>query len=131
MMASIATALLAASAACEAGAEREAGAGRLAAGAAGASFDTADLARRSLSASSLPQMQLLATPAGRDVLAHVVACALPQGAAITTITRDGTPYSFSGRLGLAPDWAHHAPAAREHQRVAACVRIQIVGLTEA
>ncbi len=96
-----------------------------------ADLDTTALARRSLSASSLPQMHLLASPGGRDLLSHIVACALPAGTSLTTISRDGTPYSFFGRLGLAPTWAQHPPTAIEQHRVTACVRVQIVGLTEA
>ena len=94
-------------------------------------IDASMLARRSLSGSSLSQMQLLATPDGREVLGRVVACALPRGASITAITRDGTPYSFAGRIGLAPAWAQHAPSAPEQHRVSACVTVQTVGLTRA
>ena len=96
-----------------------------------ASIDPAALAGRSLSANSLVQMQLLTTPGGRDLLAHVVACALPLGASITAITRDGTPYSFTGLIGLAPSWAQHAPSPLEQHRVDACVVVQTAGLTQA
>jgi len=74
--------------------------------------------------SSLPQIQLLATDQGRHVLASVVACALPAGTTVTGVARDGAPYQFAGRLGLAPGWASHAPTAAERQRVATCVRAQ-------
>src|SRR5262245_31142417 len=70
--------------------------------------DASVLASRSLGSGSLPQIQLLATPDGRDLMARVVSCALPRGAKITTINRNGTPYSFVGALGLAPGWADHA-----------------------
>jgi hypothetical protein len=75
-----------------------------------------------LDGASLPELRLIATPRGRGVLARVVSCALPRGAAITAITRDGTPYSFSGARGLAPGWAAHAPTGTERARVIACVR---------
>lgn len=94
-------------------------------------LDSAALAGRSLSASSLPRMQLLTTADGRDLLAHVVACALPPGASITAITRDGTPYSFTGQVGLAPTWAQRAPSKLEQHRVTACVLVQTAGLTRA
>jgi len=84
--------------------------------------DTAELAQRGLVGSSLPELRLLATPAGREMLSRVVACALPRGAAITAITRAGMPYSFPGTVGLAPDWATHAPSDEERRRVARCVR---------
>lgn len=91
----------------------------------------AALAARSLSASSLTRMQLLTTSDGRDLLAHVVACALPPGASITAITRDGTPYSFTGKVGLAPTWAQRAPSKLEQHRVNACVLVQTAGLLRA
>ncbi len=82
--------------------------------------DPAVLADRGLGTGSLPETQLLATPRGRDLLSRVVSCALPPGATITTLTRDGTPYSFAGAFGLAPGWAIHAPSADERRRVIAC-----------
>lgn len=91
----------------------------------------AALAGHSLAASSLTRMQLLTTPDGRDLLSHVVACALPRGASITAITRDGTPYSFTGRVGLAPTWAQRAPSKLEQHRVNACVAVQTAGLIRA
>ena len=84
--------------------------------------DASVLASRSLGSGSLPQIQLLATADGRDLMARVVSCALPRGAAITTINRDGTPYSFAGALGLAPGWADHAPSSTERRRVDDCLR---------
>jgi hypothetical protein len=86
-----------------------------------AEVDTASLAEHSLSVNSLPEMRLLATASGRDVLSRVVSCALPRGASITAITRSGTPYSFTGNAGLAPDWAQRAATAHERSRVTACV----------
>lgn len=85
-------------------------------------LDVTVLAGRGLAGSSLPELQLLATPRGRELLSRVVSCALPRGATITTITGSGTPYSFTGSLGLAPGWAHHAPTADERRSVEGCVR---------
>jgi hypothetical protein len=93
--------------------------------------DAAALAGRSLATGSLPQLQLLATPGGRDLLARVVSCALPRGAAFTAINRDGTPYSFAGALGLAPGWADHAPTGAERRRVDDCLRARATGSTAA
>ena len=87
-----------------------------------APLDTRALAHHGLAASSLPEMRLLATPFGRDVIAHVVACALPRGSSLTTIDRDGTPYSFVGEHGLAPGWAQRPPTPAEHADVARCMR---------
>jgi hypothetical protein len=83
--------------------------------------DTAALGAHSLAVSSLPEMQLLATSSGREVLSRIVSCALPHGASITAINRNGTPYSFTGGRGLAPQWAQRAATAVEQHRVTACV----------
>jgi hypothetical protein len=88
---------------------------------ASAEVDTASLAAHSLGVNSLHEMRLLATASGRDVLSRVVSCALPRGASITAITSSGTPYSFAGSTGLAPDWAQRAATAHERSRVTACV----------
>jgi hypothetical protein len=93
--------------------------------------DAASLAGRGLAGSSLPEMRLIATARGRDLLSRVVSCALPSGAAITAIAGDGTPYSFAGALGLAPDWARHAPSRDQHRRVTECVRAQTIRSTPA
>ncbi|HET9622586.1 MAG TPA: hypothetical protein VFP84_14540 [Kofleriaceae bacterium] len=87
-----------------------------------APLDTTALTRHGLAASSLPELQLLATPFGRGVLAQVVSCALPRGASLTTINRDGTPFSFAGEHGLAPAWAHRPATAHEHAQVTRCLR---------
>lgn len=94
-------------------------------------LDTSVLAGRSLGSGSLPQLQLLASRGGRALMARVVSCALPRGSSITTITREGTPYSFTGDLGLAPGWADHAPSRTEQRRVSDCVRARAVGSTAA
>jgi hypothetical protein len=90
--------------------------------AAALEHDALGLTSRSLDAGSLSQMRLVATAGGREVFARVVSCALPADAAITAIGRDGTPYSFTGALGLAPSWAQHAPTGAERGRVIACIR---------
>lgn len=94
-------------------------------------LDAAVLAGRSLGGSSLPTLQLLATASGREFLSQVVSCALPPGAAITAINREGMPFQFTGALGLAPGWADHAPTGAERQDVADCVRARAAGTTVA
>ncbi|HEU4731798.1 MAG TPA: hypothetical protein VFT22_28070 [Kofleriaceae bacterium] len=84
--------------------------------------DASALVAHRLGLHSLPAMQLLATPRGRDLLAGAISCALPAGASITAITSDGTPYSFAGNAGLAPAWERRAPGAGERRRLIACVR---------
>jgi hypothetical protein len=87
-----------------------------------APLDTTALSRHSLGQSSLAEMRLLATPFGRDVLAQVVSCALPRGSSLTTINRDGTPYSFPGEHGLAPAWAQRPATRGEHAEITRCLR---------
>jgi len=94
-------------------------------------LDASVLANRSLGSGSLPRVQLLETAHGRDLMARVVSCALPSGAAITAINREGTPYSFVGALGLAPGWADHAPSSAERRRVDDCLRGNAAGSTAA
>ena len=86
-----------------------------------ARFDAAMLGAHSLAVNSLPQMQLLTTASGREVLSRVVSCALPRGASLTAITSDGTPYSFAGATGLAPGWVQRPATAGERHRVTDCV----------
>jgi len=81
-----------------------------------------ELARTSLNGSSLAKQQLVASEAGRVLLARVVSCALPAGASITGVATDGTPYQFAGALGLAPSWADHPASARDRERITACIR---------
>jgi hypothetical protein len=86
-----------------------------------AQVDTAALGAHSLAVNSLPEMQLLASSSGREVLSRIVSCALPRGASITAINRSGTPYSFTGSHGLAPQWAQRAATSVEQHRVTACM----------
>jgi hypothetical protein len=83
--------------------------------------DTSALGAHSLAVNSLPEMQLLATSSGREVLSRIVSCALPRGASITAINREGMPYSFTGSRGLAPQWAKRAATTGEQHRVTDCV----------
>jgi hypothetical protein len=89
--------------------------------------DPAVLANRGLGTGSLSETHLLTTARGRDLLSRVVSCALPRGTTITTLTRDGTPYSFAGAFGLAPGWAIHAPSADDRRRVTGCMRARALG----
>ncbi len=86
-----------------------------------AQLEAAALAAHSLGVNSLSEMQLLTTPAGREILARMVSCALPRGVSITAITHTGTPYSFSGRAGLAPGWAQRPANASERHLVNDCM----------
>lgn len=93
--------------------------------------DTTALSYRSLSGSSLPALQLLASDAGRDLFAHVVACALPAGATLTAIDRAGAPHSFSGSAGLAPSWAARPATVAQREEVTTCVLLATSGAARA
>jgi hypothetical protein len=47
---------------------------------------------------------LMATPGGRTTLSYLVRCALPEGHAISKVDDTGSVVTFSGRIGLAPEW---------------------------
>jgi hypothetical protein len=81
--------------------------------------------------SSLSEMRLLATPDGRDALSLAVSCALPAGASMTAIASDGTPYTFSGAIGLAPAWPQRTPTAAERRHILTCVHAGQVGTIRA
>ena len=79
-----------------------------------AQVDTAALGAHSLAVNSLPEMQLLASASGREVLSRIVSCALPRGASITAINR--VTACMLGRPQVAPA-APTAPVAAEINRV--------------
>jgi hypothetical protein len=87
-----------------------------------AEIDATTLIARRLGLHTLPAMQLLATPRGREIVADAISCALPAGASITAIAGDGTPYWFPGGAGLAPAWEHRTPTPGERRELTACVR---------
>jgi len=130
-MRSTTIAVLAAAALAACGGGEPAATGSVTLGAQDAAAPELMLARRSLAGSSLPRTRLLATPAGRELFAQVVACALPDGAALTAIASDGTPYSFAGASGLAPGWAEHPATSREQRVVAACLRGRVAAAPHA
>ena len=70
----------------------------------------------------MAHMALLGTEDGRALLSRAVSCALPRDASFTAIDRDGTPYAFSGALGLAPGWTARATTPAERDRLTVCLR---------
>ncbi|HEY0191877.1 MAG TPA: hypothetical protein VGC42_12235 [Kofleriaceae bacterium] len=81
----------------------------------------AQLIAHRLGGSSMAHIALLATPGGRDLLGHAIACALPYGASFTAIDRDGTPFTFTGSLGLAPAWPARATTSAERASLGLCL----------
>src|SRR5262249_36808993 len=88
------------------------------------------LSQSSLTQSSLTQTALTDDPLARQVLKYIVGCALPAGTSID-LTLDGTPYSFPGELGLAPEWGEpgHSCDAECRSWVSGCVlsRVNYLG----
>ena len=88
------------------------------------------LSANALSANALSANALTATalrdPLARQFLKYVVSCALPPDARLV-IGVDGTSYSFTGELGLAPEWgAEHGACDGDCQRwVSACVLARV------
>jgi hypothetical protein len=62
-----------------------------------------------------------------SVMEYVVRCAAPAGVSRTyTSPTTGQSWSWEGRLGLAPDWTHGAPATLAEQRiVSACLAAHV------
>ena len=79
------------------------------------------LATNSLAAAPLTSSALLDTADGREVFWYIVACALPAGQTITVHDSYGTNYTFSGEIGLAPEWATQVPTVASRHWVTACL----------
>jgi hypothetical protein len=88
------------------------------------------LTSNSLTSNSLAKTALTDDPLARELLKYIVGCALPADATIT-ITLGGTPYSFAGQLGLAPEWGKAGGTCSMSCRswVSACVlsRVNYLG----
>jgi hypothetical protein len=68
---------------------------------------------------------LLTTEAGRTTFAYLVRCALPATRSITRVDQDGTPHTFAGRVGIAPEWESGACDASCQERVSACMMAHV------
>jgi uncharacterized protein YjbI with pentapeptide repeats len=63
-------------------------------------------------------------PAVQQVVTYLVSCALPEGDSIT-YTAAGTPYTFAGEIGLAPQWKNNACDEECQGWVSACLLSRI------
>lgn len=73
-------------------------------------------------ADTSPQIAgLMATAAGRDVMATTVACAFASGSSVTLHDGAGNAYVYGGAVGLAPGWASAAPSAADRRWVSGCI----------
>lgn len=64
---------------------------------------------------------LMTTSAGRDTVAYVVRCALSASQSITKKDQKGVSYTFTGQIGVAPEWADGACNIDCQESVSACV----------
>jgi len=70
--------------------------------------------------------ELLSTEGGREVFSFVVSCALPSDVTLTANV-DGTPFEFTGEIGLTPEWLT-APLSRVGQGwISACIFARVNG----
>jgi hypothetical protein len=86
------------------------------------SLTPAQLFNATLDASTLTTTSLntmAATADGRAALKYVIGCSLPSGTSVTA-TVGGMPVTFSGDIGLAPNWTQRGLSTSERHWVSAC-----------
>jgi hypothetical protein len=60
------------------------------------------------------------------IMKYIVRCAVPAGESRTYVSTAGLSYTWTGELGLAPDWASGRPASvKEEQVVSACLAAHV------
>jgi hypothetical protein len=64
---------------------------------------------------------LMTTALGREQVSYIVRCALPAGATVVKQDQNGVNYTFTGVLGLAPEWADGACGTSCQENVSACL----------
>lgn len=68
---------------------------------------------------------LMTTEEGRETAAYLVRCALPADHSITKTDDAGQSYTFSGGIGVAPEWETGACDATCQENVSACMLAHI------
>ena len=75
-----------------------------------------------LNSTGLPSSSsFMNSSAGRTTVSYMVRCALPSGHTITARDSNGTSYSFTGQIGVAPGWETGNCDATCQERVTACM----------
>ena len=64
---------------------------------------------------------LMTTVGGRDIVKYMVKCALPLGRTLVKQDQNGATYSFSGSLGVAPEFENDLCGPDCQERVSACM----------
>jgi hypothetical protein len=67
----------------------------------------------------------MTTAAGRNTVSYLVRCALPAGRSITKKDQNGASYTFSGAIGMAPEWETGACGADCQQQMSACLMAHV------
>ncbi|WP_437808739.1 hypothetical protein [Sorangium sp. So ce1078] len=78
------------------------------------------------SGSTLSSTELIETPEGRELLAYVVRCALPEGESLSR-AYGGVTYTFPGAVGVAPDWRLEPLDPVGQRWVSACLLAHVNG----
>jgi len=68
---------------------------------------------------------LIETSDGRDVLTYMLGCALTPTQSLTLTTSTGTPFTFTGLLGVAPAWTTRALTLDEQRWVTGCLLARV------
>jgi hypothetical protein len=64
---------------------------------------------------------LMTTADGRNTVAYLVRCALPAGRSVTKTDQYGAKYTFTGQIGLAPEWETSTCGQSCQMWVSACM----------
>ncbi len=64
---------------------------------------------------------LMTSSAGRDTVAYLVRCALRSDQSITKLDQNGASYTFTGQIGIAPEWADGVCDLNCQESVSACL----------
>jgi hypothetical protein len=64
---------------------------------------------------------IMDTADGRDVFKYLVQCALTDSQSVTFNDADGNEYTYTGAIGLAPEWDTGFPTDSEKHWVSACL----------
>jgi len=83
-----------------------------------------DLAGGDLDLDSAPGQALIGSQSGRNLVAFLVACALPRGQTASGRS-GGVRYTFDGELGLANGWKTGAPSFSERRWVSGCMLARV------
>ncbi|MEO8553677.1 MAG: hypothetical protein ABI678_27070, partial [Kofleriaceae bacterium] len=76
-------------------------------------------------ATGMQAKPLLETADGRDVLTYMLQCALSSSQSITLTDSSGTPWKFTGAIGVAPAWTTRALTVTEQRWVTACLLARV------